>query len=74
MGKIRAEEQEMTIQKAYELLTKKYPQANIQISDIYINDENREIEVWTNSCEWNNGNACTDWFDFDGNHKWHKCK
>ena len=65
----------MTRQKAYELLTKKYPQAGITLSDISVNEENKEIEVWSKACDCNAcGDACTDWFDFDGNHKGHKCK
>ena len=65
----------MTIRKAYELLTKKYPNVKIAYNDISINDENEEIAVWSAPCEFNGcGVACTDWFDFDGNHTAHKCK
>ena len=65
----------MTRQKAYELLKTKYPQTEIELSDISINENNKEIEVWSAACEFNAcGDACTDWFDFDGNHKGHKCK
>jgi len=65
----------MTNKKAYELLKTKYPQAEIELSDISINEENKEIEVWSKACKCNGcGEACTDWFDFDGNHNGHKCK
>jgi len=65
----------MTNQKAYELLTKKYPQAEIALSDVSVNEENEEIEVWSKACEYNAcGGVCTDWFDFEGNHIAHKCK
>ena len=65
----------MTAKTAFDLLTKKYPKAKIQLSDVSINNENSEIEVWSSPCEYNAcGGACTDWFDFNGNHTAHKCK
>jgi hypothetical protein len=65
----------MTVNEAYELLTTKYPKGKIKLRDISIDDENEEIEVWSKACEYNEcGAACTDWFDFKGNHKGHKCK
>ena len=63
----------MTRNKAFEILTAKYPKVTFNLSDISINDDN--IEVWSDpGCEFNSHAYCTDWFDFDGNHLGHKCK